>query len=422
MAINVLVVGGGAREHALTWKLAASNRIGRIYCTPGNAGTQTLAENLPVIATDVDGVLHEVSRRSIDLTVIGPEEPLARGIADHLRAHEYPVVGPTQAAAQLESSKAWSKRIMEQANVPTARAFVCTQIDQVLEAVNELGLPAVLKADGLAAGKGVMICTTESDVLATANAFLVERSLGAAGATLVVEEFLHGQEVSLMAITDGETVVPLLPACDYKRAGDGDIGPNTGGMGAYTPPAAVDADTVQQLLDGVIVPVIGAMRDEGIIYSGIIYAGLMLTDDGPKVLEFNCRFGDPEVQVILPMLNVDLLELFAAVARGRLARFPALEWFHGACVGVVLASAGYPGNYTAGKPIHGLDALPQDGIVFHAGTRWRAHDIVTAGGRVLTAVGRGPDMAAAREVAYATAAAISYEGKTLRSDIALREL
>lgn len=422
MAINVLVIGSGAREHALAWKLAASSRIGRIYCAPGNAGTQVLGENLPLMATDVDGVLHEVSRRSIDLTVVGPEEPLARGLADHMRAHQYPVIGPDKAAARIESSKAWAKEIMTAGKVPTARAHICTTLDAVMAAAADVGLPAVVKADGLAAGKGVSICETEADVARVARALLVERAFGAAGATVVVEEYLTGMEVSLLAITDGETVVPLLPACDYKRLGDGDTGPNTGGMGAYTPPRAVDGAMVERILHESIVPTIGAMRAAGARYQGVIYAGMILTDDGPKVLEFNCRFGDPEAQVILPMLNADLLELFVAVARGRLASFPALDWFSGACVGVVLASAGYPGSYATGHPIRGLDRTPDDGIVFHAGTRWRAHDIVTAGGRVLTAVGRGADMAAARALAYATADAIDFEGKYLRTDIALREL
>ncbi|RIK36525.1 MAG: phosphoribosylamine--glycine ligase [Chloroflexi bacterium] len=420
--MNVLVVGAGAREHALVWKLAASSRIGRIYTAPGNAGTQALAERLPLQATDVDGVLHEVSRRSIDLTVVGPEEPLARGLADHLRAHQYPVVGPSQAAARIESSKVWAKQVMASAGVPTARSIACNSLAAVMAASDEIGLPVVLKADGLAAGKGVVICATEAEVADAAQMFLVDRALGSAGETVLVEEYLQGMEVSLLALTDGETVVPLLPACDYKRVGEGDTGPNTGGMGAYTPPKAVDGTMVEAILRDTIVPTLAAMRAEGVSYQGVLYAGMMLTETGPKVLEFNCRFGDPETQVILPMLNADLLELFVAVAKERLARFPALDWFSGACVGVVLASGGYPGAYTTGHPIRGLETLPEGGVVFHAGTRWRVHDIVTAGGRVLTAVGRGPDMATARELAYATADAIDFEGKYVRRDIALREL
>ena len=422
MATNVLVVGSGAREHALLWKLAASPRVGRLYCAPGNAGTAQLAENLPVHATDIDGILHEVARRRIDLTVVGPEAPLARGLADRLLAHGYTVFGPTSHGAQIESSKAWAKELMAANSIATAHSVPCVTLAAALDAIYDAPLPLVVKADGLASGKGVVICETRADAEATARAMLTEGALGGAGRTILVEEFLTGLEVSLLALTDGETVIPLLPACDYKQVNDGDSGPNTGGMGAYAPPRAVDSAFVERALREVLVPAVRGMARAGIAYRGVLYAGLMLTADGPKTLEFNCRFGDPETQVILPLLDTDLLALFESTARGELASFPALDWFSGACVGVVLASGGYPGPHTAGHPIHGLDTVPEGGLVFHAGTLQRNDAVVTAGGRVLTCVARGANMAAARELAYATADAITFDGLHRRGDIGLREI
>lgn len=420
--MNVLVIGSGAREHALLWKLAASNQLGRMYCAPGNAGTSLFAENLLVSATDFEGLAREIEARGIDLTVVGPEDPLSRGLADFLQARGHLVFGPSATAARIESSKAWAKDIMSGAGVQSAHAVVCHSFAAALDAVYDAPLPLVVKADGLAAGKGVIICDTREEAEAAVRSLMEEGALGDAAHTILIEEFMEGVEVSLLAVTDGETIVPLIPACDYKRAHDGDRGPNTGGMGAYTPPGFIDSDTINALLRDVIAPTLGGMAAHGIIYRGVLYAGLMITASGPKVVEFNCRFGDPETQVILPMLNADLLALCDATARGALAGHPPLEWFPGACVGVVLASGGYPGPYTSGHRIDGLASIPDGGVVFHAGTAHRGQDTVTAGGRVLTAVGRGEDLAAARDMAYATAREITFDGVFYRTDIALREL
>ena len=419
MATNVLVVGGGAREHALVWKLAASSRIGQIYCAPGNAGTSALAENLPL--TDFDALAREIEARGIDMTVVGPEAPLADGLADLLTTRGHLVFGPTAEAARIESSKAWAKEIMAAAGVPTGNATACDSLQTALDAVYDTPLPVVIKADGLAAGKGVVISETRDEAEAAVRDMLETRSLGDAASTVLIEEFLTGREVSFLALTDGDSVLPLLPACDYKKIGDGETGPNTGGMGAYTPPKAVDDAMQRHFLDAVIIPTVREMAARGIQYRGVLYAGMILTPDGPKVLEFNCRFGDPETQVILPMLDADLVALCEATARGELASLPPIDWFPGACVGVVLSSGGYPGAYTSGHPIDGLDAIPDGGIVFHAGTTRRGTETVTAGGRVLTCVGRGETMAAARALAYATADVIRFDGVYRRGDIALRE-
>jgi phosphoribosylamine--glycine ligase len=406
----------------LVWKLAASNRVGQLFCAPGNAGTDLLAENLALTVGDFDGIANAVEARAIDLVVVGPEDPLARGIADHLTASGVPVFGPTAEAARIESSKAWAKEIMREQRVPTGQAVTCESLQAALDAVYDAPLPVVVKADGLAAGKGVVVCQTRTEAEAVVRSMMQDGAVGAAAERLLIEEYLAGVEVSFLAVTDGETVLPLIPACDYKRAWDGDAGPNTGGMGAYAPPGAVDPVLIEWVLRDVITPTVAGMDARGITYRGVLYAGLILTDDGPKVLEFNCRFGDPETQVILPLLDVDLVGLCTATARGELASHPPLTWFPGACAGVVLASGGYPGSFTTGHPIRGLDAIPAGGEVFHAGTTRRGADIVTAGGRVLTAVGRGADMAAARDLAYAVAGAISFDGIYYRTDIASREL
>jgi len=420
--MNVLVVGSGAREHALIWKLAQSERADRLYAAPGNAGTRDLAENLAVSVSDIAGLVNAAKTHAIDLVVVGPEAPLADGLADALRAEGLSVFGPSAAGAQIESSKAWAKELMVAEGVPTARAVACDSLSAALTELEEIPGPVVIKADGLAAGKGVIVCVDRDDAVAAVHAMLADHSLGDAGARVLIEERLTGPEVSLLAMTDGTTIVPLIPACDYKRVFDGDDGPNTGGMGAYAPTSLVPHETVDELVETIIAPVVRGMAKRGIEYRGVLYAGLMLTADGPKVIEFNCRFGDPETQVILPLLDADFTELCLATAEGRLAELAPPRWHAGACVGVVLTAGGYPGAYASGRPISGLDALPDGGVVFHAGTACRDAETVTAGGRVLTAVARGADMATARERAYAVAAAINFEDAFYRTDIAGREI
>ena len=421
VAMRVLVVGSGAREHALVWKLAQSPRVGQIFAAPGNPGTATLAQNVLIPASDLDGIVGLAKRERIDLAVVGPEEPLVRGLADRLRAAGVAACGGSAAASRIEGSKSWAKALMREASVPTARSLTVRTLREAKVALAEFGMPVVVKADGLAAGKGVIIAPTPDEALAAMAEFLEEGTLGEAGRTVVLEECLTGREVSVLALTDGTHVRLLTPACDYKRAFDEDLGPNTGGMGAYAPVPAVDGALLETIRAAIIEPTVRALAARGAPLQGVLYAGLMLTADGPKVLEFNARFGDPEAQVILPLLEADLAELLAAVATGSLADVPPMAPARGAAVGVVLASGGYPGAYANGVAISGLDRVPEDVLVFHAGTRRDdAGRVVTAGGRVLTVVGRGPNLRAARDRAYAGAAAISFEGRQMRGDIALR--
>ncbi len=422
MGENVLVVGNGSREHALVWALGHGANIGEIYCAPGNPGTAELAQNLSINVDDHEGILQAVHDHHIDLVVVGPEAPLAAGLADKLRAAGCLVFGPNADAARIESSKAWAKEILNAAGAPTARAEIVTNLEDAERVIAASSGPVVVKADGLAAGKGVIICPSKEEARQAALEILEEHVFGDAGSQLLIEEWLEGMEVSLLVVTDGQTAIPLLPACDYKRAGDGDTGLNTGGMGAYAPPAVFDAAMVDLTMREVIEPVLSELRTRGHDYKGVLYAGLMLTDEGPKVLEFNCRFGDPETQVVLPMLQSDFLDLCLAVARGDLASLPELRWHPGACVGIVLASGGYPGVYKTGLPIEGLHNLPDDVLVFHAGTAERDGAVVTAGGRVLTVVTRGEDMAAARDRSYEAVRHISFQNSHLRTDIAAREI
>ncbi len=419
--LRVLVIGGGAREHALCWAIARSPRCGKLWCAPGNWGIGQIAENLPVAANDIEGLVAAAKNLRIDLTIVGPEEPLSLGVVDSFREAGLAIIGPTKNAARIESSKWWAKEIMRETGVPTGRAARFMEADPAIEYLSRIPYPTVIKADNLAAGKGVVIAQTPDEAMQTIIDFMERETLGVPVRRLLVEELLTGREVSLLALVDGETVLPLLPACDHKRVGDGDQGPNTGGMGAYAPTNRLSDAAIRDLTKRIFVPVMKRMARKDAAFSGILYAGLILTAHGPKVIEFNARFGDPEVQVVLPLLRSDLLDLFIALNERRL-REKTLEWEDGAAVGVVLSSGGYPGRYETGLPISGLDAVGDDALVFHAGTQVGADGgPVTGGGRVLTVVGRGPSLTAARDSAYAAADRIAFPGHHLRRDIGQAE-
>ena len=421
--MRVLVIGNGAREHALAWVIGQSPNVEAVYVAPGNGGTAEIATNLPVALDDIDGLVQAALDHQIDLTVVGPEAPLAAGIVDRLAAHGLAAAGPTAAAARIESSKSWAKEIMTAAGVPTAAAQRFTDPAAALRAVRSGPTPVVIKADGLAAGKGVIIAQDTDEAERAVHSLMVERDLGEAGSAILIEEYLTGREVSVLTLTDGETIYPLVPACDYKRLGDNDTGPNTGGMGAYAPVPTVDDALSNDLVAGIIEPVIAELRRRDIPYRGVLYAGIILTADGPKVLEFNCRFGDPETQVVLPLLHGDLAALLDGVARGRLGTVPPPTAQPGVSVGVVLASGGYPGNYTTGQEITGLDRLDPGVLAFHAGTRRDTDGTLrTAGGRVLTLVARGRDFAEARARVYTAVSSVDFTGCQYRTDIAAREL
>jgi phosphoribosylamine--glycine ligase len=420
--VRILVVGGGGREHAVTWRLAADPEVTELHCAPGNPGIAQVAVCHAVKAEDLEGIVGLADELGPDLVVVGPEAPLVAGLADVLRARGRRVFGPSAAAARLEGSKAFAKDVMQRAGIPTAAAGSFIEVEKAVAFVDELGGRAVVKADGLAAGKGVVVAEERDDAIAAIRSCLERDAFGEAGRTVVVEELLEGPEVSGFALCDGATVLPLTFAQDHKRVGDGDAGPNTGGMGAYSPVPAVDAALADEIWATCVRPAVAAMADLGAPYRGVLFAGLMLTAEGPKVLEYNCRFGDPETQALLPRLASDPAALFAACADGDLGDARA-DWRDDAAVTVVLASAGYPGTYATGVPIHGAEeAGGLEGVtVFHAGTARDADGgLVTAGGRVLAVTGTGAGVAAARERAYAGVDRIRFEGAHARRDIAAR--
>ena len=418
--MKVLVIGKGGREHAIAWKLSQSSRVSQLLCAPGNAGTSRIASNVPVPETDLDGLLSFAMQHGIDFTVVGPEAPLAEGIVDRFQEAGLSIFGPTQAAARIESSKSFAKDLMARAGVPTARAEVFREFDAARKYVESLSPPVVIKADGLAAGKGVVVAETTEQALSALRAKMVERAYGSAGETVLVEERLQGPELSVFSFVDGKRLSPLIAAVDYKRVGDGDTGPNTGGMGAYSPPLSVlwNHEVERSARTNIMEPVVAALAAEGCPYVGILYAGLMLTRDGLKVIEFNCRLGDPEAQVVLPRIETDLLDLMLAAVAGSVQDVP-LRVSPEACVGVVVASGGYPGSYETGFPVAGLDEAHDQVTVFHAGAKLDDNEeTVTDGGRVLTVSGSGATHKDARLRAYATAEKITFDGSFFRSDIA----
>ncbi|MEX2554142.1 MAG: phosphoribosylamine--glycine ligase [Actinomycetota bacterium] len=417
--MRVLVVGGGGREHALTWKLGQNPTVDKIFAVPGNPGIGEIAQCEPLDIADVDGLADFVDANGIDLTIVGPEAPLVAGLADELAARGHAVFGPSKAAARIEGSKAWAKQLMAKAGVPTARSETVATMEEGLAALDRFGSPVVVKADGLAAGKGVTVAESREAAEEALRICLVDQAFGEAGATVVIEEFLEGEELSILCLTDGRTVLPLVPAQDFKRAFDGDTGPNTGGMGAYSPVPQMPADVVDRAVREIFTPTVRALDEAGSRFVGCLYGGLMITADGPKVIEFNCRFGDPETQAIIPRLTSDLAELLLACVEGNLNLYRP-RWTDDACVVVVLASGGYPGRYQTGVPIDGIDAVERmRGVeVFHAGTDRRKGRIVTAGGRVLGVSALGSDLAVARDRAYQAVASIRFDGMHYRKDIA----
>ena len=419
--MKVLVVGSGGREHAIIWKISQSPQLEKLYCAPGNAGTSQLANNIPISADDIDGLLDFVRSKGIDLTVVGPEAPLVDGIVDRFKENDCAVAGPSQAAALLEGSKVFSKDFMKRHSIPTAAYQTFDQMDLAESALkdNQFNFPVVLKADGLAAGKGVFVCADLAESLDALNAIMEERRFGEAGDHLVIEEFLEGEEASFMVFSDGVRILPMVPSQDHKAIDEGDRGPNTGGMGAYSIDAILSDELRQQILDEVIDPTIRGMSEEGRLYCGILYAGLMITRDGPKVLEFNVRLGDPETQVILPRLKSDLLTVLSRMAEGNLEDVQ-LEWSPDVAVCVVIAAGGYPGSYEKGKEISGLEMAGEEEntLTFHAGTQLREEKVVTSGGRVLGVTSLAPTLRAAIIGAYEAVNKIHFDGMYCRRDIA----
>jgi phosphoribosylamine---glycine ligase len=417
--VKILVVGSGSREHALAWKCMQSVLTDRVFCTPGNGGTGGMAKNIRIPADDVANLVKFATSEKIGLAVLGPESAVAAGVGDALRQEGIPVFGPSRDAGRIESSKSFAKELMRRAGIPTADFGVFAETGPALDWARARSGRVVVKADGLALGKGVIVCGSVDEAEKAIDAMLVGHAFGRAGATVVVEERLEGPEVSLMAVTDGKRVIPLAAARDFKRAHDGDSGPNTGGMGAYSPLADVSEELVAEAVEKILKPAIRQLAADGAEYRGVLYAGLMLTADGVRVLEFNARFGDPEAQVVLPRLRSDAVRLLLEAARGDLKPVGDLEWDPRPCVGIVIASGGYPDAYETGFPIDGLATIPPGVLVFHAGTRYvPGEGLVTSGGRVLTMVALGDTLAGAREAVLETIGRVRFNGAFHRRDIA----
>lgn len=417
-----MVVGGGGREHALVWKIAQSSKVDKIYCAPGNAGIAKLAECLPIAAEDIASILAFVEEKDIDLTVIGPEAPLALGLTDELVKAGRSVFGPSKAASAIESSKEVAKELMEKYCIPTAAYAAFSDSGEAIAYIRKQGAPLVIKADGLAAGKGVIIAMDEETACDAVRQMLEEGVFGSAGNRVLIEEFLQGEEVSILAFCDGYHIVPMASAQDHKRAYDGDMGPNTGGMGAYSPAPVYTPELAKIVEQQILIPSCNALRAEGRIYRGVLYVGLMITKDGPKVLEYNARFGDPETQPVLMRLKTDLIEIIEAILEGRLDEMK-IEWDEKPAVCVVIASGGYPGSYQKGYEIYGLEEAAAEGaVVFHAGTVLKDNQVLSSGGRVLGVTATGGNIAEAIKNAYRAVDKISFEESFFRKDIGFRAL
>ena len=417
--MRVLVIGGGGREHTLVWKISQSPRVTDIFCAPGNPGIATLAECVPIQAGNIQDLLSFARDQSIDLTVVGPEAPLADGIADTFRQARLRIFGPGRMAARIETSKVFAKDLMRRHGIPTPSAETFTDVVRAQEYLRNHRLPVVIKADGLAQGKGVVVATTLDEAQQAVTDLLEQKVLGTSGSTTIIEEFVAGDELSIMALTDGNTVVPLLASRDYKRIFDNDQGPNTGGMGSFAPVGSVDTALMNRIVNEILQPIVDALSSLGSPYRGLLYAGIMLTPDGPNVLECNARFGDPETQVVLSLLKTDLVDLLDGVVAHQLDTIPTIEWHEGAAVCVVLASGGYPGRPEVGKTIHGVEEAGKldDVMVFHAGTAMTDKGLTTAGGRVLGVTALGSDHKAACAKAYEAAERITFDGIQYRTDI-----
>ncbi|MFC3803342.1 phosphoribosylamine--glycine ligase [Cohnella sp. GCM10012308] len=418
--MRILVIGRGGREHTIIWALRKNPKAEHIFCAPGNAGIAQLAELVPIGELEFDKLVQFAKDQAIDLVVVGPDDPLAAGIVDAFEAASIPVYGPNKAAAEIEGSKIFMKNLLKKYDIPTAKYETFTDYAAARDYLAAQPVPIVIKADGLAAGKGVTVCFTREEAEQALKDTMVDKSFGAAGDKIVIEEFMTGQEMSILAFVDGETVRAMPAAQDHKPAYDGDKGPNTGGMGTYSPLPHIPQSIIDDAIENIVKPTARAMVSEGRPFRGVLFGGLMLTPEGPKTVEFNARFGDPETQVVLPRLKSDLLEIILASLEGRLGDVE-IEWSDEAAVCVVLASGGYPGSYPKGLPIDGLEAAGE-GLVFHAGTAEQDGRIVTAGGRVLGIVGLGAGIAQARNAAYRTASGITFEGKQNRTDIAAKAL
>jgi len=417
---TVLIVGNGGREHALGWSFLQDPRIEKIWFAPGNAGTAELGENLKFSATDVEGITSWAAKEKPGLVVVGPEAPLCAGLADRLRELSLRVFGPGKKGAQLEGSKSFCKELLVSQRIPTAKAGSFQKVEEAIRFSESLPCPQVVKADGLAAGKGVVIAESHAEAATAIRQIMAEKIFGEAGSTVLIEEFLEGEELSIHAVTDGRNLVVLPGAQDHKRVGEGDTGPNTGGMGAYAPAPKATPDLIREVKDRILIPTLKGLAQQGIEYHGVLYAGLMLTKSGPKVLEYNCRFGDPETEVLLPLIETPLWDLLGAAADGNLSGLP-VKIRSGAAMTVVLAAPGYPAKPVLGRAIQTGKDLP-DSCLFHAGTKQGAKGIAVAGGRVLAATGWGKDLKTAKQRAYARVAEVAYEGMQYRRDIGHRAL